>query len=128
MSKQCAFEQQVVEAARTQSSLSGELQAHADACPVCAEVLWLTAALATTEQVPVPPAGLIYWKAEIAARRDRADAALRPARWMQAASLAALFVLMAVAAIVSGSAWLIGAAVVAVVATLAAVAWIVRSA
>lgn len=50
----------------------------------------------------VPPAGLIYWKAELAARRERAERALRPARVMEVAASLILTVLVVVALAVAG--------------------------
>ncbi|MCZ2149173.1 MAG: hypothetical protein LC126_15535 [Bryobacterales bacterium] len=58
----------------------------------------------------VPPPGPVYWKAELRARREQAELALRPARRMQAAAAVLPAVAIAGAAMYSGSAWVTAAA------------------
>jgi hypothetical protein len=65
-----------------------ELRAHAEACPVCADVIAIAPALRADQlqvgDVQVPAAGQIWWRSAIRARADAARAAARPMVWLQA--------------------------------------------
>ncbi len=79
-----------------------EIEEHLDSCPHCAETAIIMSSLEQEPDMAVPPAGLIYWKAELAARRERAERALRPARVMEVAASLILTVLVVVALAVAG--------------------------
>lgn len=53
-------------------------------------------------EITVPPAGLVYWRAEIRSRQERAEAALRPMRHMGVAAAAVISVASCVIAVVNG--------------------------
>src|ERR1017187_3963158 len=88
---QCDREQEVVDALRSgrwASAWGDEIQQHAEQCAVCAEVAFAAQAfqheveLANTElQEPgprLPSAGLVWWKAQMAARRAAEQRAAAP--------------------------------------------------
>jgi hypothetical protein len=67
--------------------VDGELQAHAAACEICAEV----AAVATVlrqdheharREMQVPAAGQVWWRAAVRARLERAQASTQPMTWL----------------------------------------------
>ena len=72
---------------------------HACACPSCAELVLCVPALAAGQEAPrLPSADFLWWKAQLAARRDAVNRALRPVvLFERAAAVAALVVLAAVA-------------------------------
>ena len=89
----CPEESGVVDAARLDSALPVDLAAHAAACPACSEALIAVSFLldaSAPEASAVPPAGLVYWKAELRTRRERTEQALRPLRWTEAGSVGVL--------------------------------------
>lgn len=85
---ECDREIEIVEAitcGRWPSGTSEELQTHAATCPVCTDVV--SVALALTQDrsdgllaARVPSAGLVWWRAEMRARRDAVNRATRPLR------------------------------------------------
>ena len=89
---ECPREQEVV------SAVSGghwpercdeELRAHAAGCPICAEVAAIAAALqadrgALWREAHVPPAGRVWWRAEMRARHEAARKAAQPITIAQA--------------------------------------------
>ena len=63
-----------------------DLQMHLETCDVCREVVAVASLLRqdrneTLEDVQVPAAGQIWWRAAIRARLDAAHAAARPLTW-----------------------------------------------
>ena len=96
---QCDREQEVVDALRSgrwMSAWGDELREHAENCEVCAEVAFAAqefqreAELARTEfQQPgtrLPSAGLVWWKARLAARRAAEERAAAPMLWVERAA------------------------------------------
>lgn len=60
-----------------------DLRVHVDACPVCADVVMVAAAMQeehalACQQAHVPTAGLVWWRAELRARQEAARKAARP--------------------------------------------------
>ncbi len=87
----CEREQEVLDALRSGRWASGwgeEIRQHAAGCAVCAEVAWVAqefqreAELARTELrqpgAGLPSAGLVWWKAQLAARRAAERRAAEP--------------------------------------------------
>lgn len=88
-----------------------DLETHANQCTACAETRLISGFLATEACGAIPPPGLVYWKAELRARRELAELALRPSRRMQLAAAAALPVIaIAGAALYADSPWMPAAA------------------
>ena len=89
---ECVREPEVVEAVasgRWADACDAELQTHAAICPICAEVALLAGLLReerswALQNVRVPSAGLVWWRAELRARQDAARKAERPMSLMQA--------------------------------------------
>ena len=92
---QCDREQEVVDALRSgrwANAWGDEIRQHAEHCAVCAEVAFAALAfqheveLASTElQEPgprLPSAGLVWWKAQLAARRAAEQRAAAPMVWV----------------------------------------------
>jgi hypothetical protein len=76
----CDREQELLAALRSHN-WTPELRAHFAACDSCAElaitVEFMQQAAATTDPQVTPP-GLVWWKAQLRARREAAQAAARP--------------------------------------------------
>jgi hypothetical protein len=109
------------------AALPPALEAHALTCPDCAEALFLRSLEASQPHLDVPPPGLLYWRTELRLRQQRLDAAMRPARYAQAAVPLVLSALAISTAALYGQPLLLAAAIV--LALLAAVsAWVTRSA
>jgi len=96
---QCDREQEVVDALRSgrwMSAWGDELREHAENCEVCAEVAFAAqefqreAELARTEfqqtGTRLPSAGLVWWKAQLAARRAAEERAAAPMLWVERAA------------------------------------------
>jgi len=96
---QCDREQAVVDALRSgrwASAWGDEIRQHAEHCAVCAEVAFAAqefqreVELARTElQQPgmrLPSAGLVWWKAQLAARRAAEQRAAAPMVWVERAA------------------------------------------
>jgi len=88
---QCDREQQVLDAlqsGRWAGPWGEEIRRHAAACAVCSEVVLVAEALryqgelAQTE-VRLPSAGLVWWKAQLAARRAAEERAAQPIAWVE---------------------------------------------
>ncbi len=72
-----------------------DLRTHVNACAVCADLAEVAAALlddreAAWREARVPPAGVVWWRAQLRAREEAARAAGRPLAFIQgvAASVA----------------------------------------
>ncbi len=104
---QCEREQEVVDALRSgrwSSAWGDDIRRHAENCPVCAEVAFAAemfqqeVGLARNElQQPgrLPSAGLVWWKAQLAARRSAEQRAAAPMVWVErAACVLSAFALM----------------------------------
>jgi len=92
----CKFESEVLAAvmeARWPERAEPELRAHVSSCAICAEVAAVGTALETeretlrTEAV-VPDGGLVWWRAQMRARREAAKMAGRPITAAQVLALA----------------------------------------
>jgi len=83
---ECPREQEVVCAVsggRWPERCDEELRAHVGGCPICAEVAAIAAALqadrgALWREAHVPPAGRVWWRAEMRARHEAARQAAQP--------------------------------------------------
>jgi hypothetical protein len=83
---QCDREQQVLDAlqcGRWPGPWGEEIRRHAAACAVCSEVVMVAEALRHEEElaqaeVRLPSAGLVWWKAQLAARRAAEERAAQP--------------------------------------------------
>ena len=98
---QCDREQEVLDAlqsGRWTSAWGEELRRHVEACAVCAEVVLVAreflheAELARTElqqaAAGLPSAGLVWWRAQRAARRAAEQRAAEPIVWVERAASA----------------------------------------
>lgn len=83
----CDREQKVSEAVRS-GTWDPELRDHARHCPICADVLLVTEFLQNEAEVagaeaPLPSAGVIWWKAQLASRHSAVARATRPIKFMR---------------------------------------------
>jgi hypothetical protein len=93
---ECHREQEVLEAVRAgrwSGAWGEELRKHAAACPVCAEVALVAAMLLEERdlaqaEVRLPSAGLVWWKAQRAARRAAEERATQPIALVERAAWA----------------------------------------
>jgi hypothetical protein len=91
---ECGFEPEVL-AAVIEGRWEGaaELRAHAESCAICLEVAAVSVALREDREellaaAPLPDAGLVWWKAQLRARREAAKVAGRPITAAQVMALA----------------------------------------
>jgi len=96
---QCHREQEVLDAVRSgrwSGAWGEEIRTHAAGCPACAEVVLVAEALLQEHhreqaEVRLPSAGLVWWKAQLAARRSAEARATQPIalaeRFAQAAAV-----------------------------------------
>lgn len=83
---QCNREAEVVEvisAGRWPDQTHSELRAHVKSCAICSDVVTVALAMrehqdATAPDIAVPSAGLVWWRAELRARREAMRAVERP--------------------------------------------------
>jgi hypothetical protein len=88
---QCDREQQVLNAlqsGRWTGPWGEEIRRHAAACGVCSEVVLVAEALRherelTQTEARLPSAGLVWWKAQLAARRAAEERAAQPIAWVE---------------------------------------------
>jgi hypothetical protein len=88
---QCDREQQVLDAlqsGRWAGPWGEEIRKHVAACAVCSEVVLVAEALRHEEElaqteVRLPSAGLVWWKAQLAARRAAEERAAQPIAWVE---------------------------------------------
>ena len=99
----CKFDDAVAEALANER-WSDELREHLSGCALCAELVLVRQSLADVSAVeeaePLPAAGLIWWRAQLAGRREQGQRALAAIEVMQKLAIA-----VAVIAIVA-SVWL----------------------
>jgi hypothetical protein len=98
MTSECPREQDVLDALASQrwpNKCAGDLQGHLSECAVCGDLASVAAALLEDRETAwvdarVPPAGVVWWHAQLRAREDAARAAGRPVAFIQgvAASVA----------------------------------------
>jgi hypothetical protein len=106
--KECAREHEIVEAVtsgRWPDACDADLRDHVTSCHVCKEVAFVAAALHEEHDVALaearlPSAGLVWWRAELRARREAVKAAERPLTLVH--SLAAASAIGVGAALVGG--------------------------
>jgi hypothetical protein len=87
----CEHEQQVIEAwrfGRWAGPWGEEIRRHAADCAVCSEVARVAEALRREDErqqreVRLPSAGLVWWKAQLAARRAAEERAAQPIAWVE---------------------------------------------
>lgn len=98
MTSACDREQDVLDAlaaGRCPGRSDGDLYAHVSSCAVCADLADVARAIDNARETAwdgarVPPAGIVWWRAQLRAREDTARAAARPVAFIQgvAASVA----------------------------------------
>jgi hypothetical protein len=102
---ECAREQDLLDALtsrRWPERAEEDLRAHVARCAICADLARVASALLDAEEVadPVPdlpPAGLVWWRAQLRAREEATRAALRPIKAVQLAACAVAAVLIVLA-------------------------------
>ena len=94
---ECEFEEDAFTAAlqgRWPQRVDAELRAHIDGCAVCTDIVSITAAFdeareQTAARADVPDSGRVWWRAQLRARREAAEAAGRPITAAQVIAFAA---------------------------------------
>ena len=94
MIDECFRESEVVEAVATSawpSASSADLKAHVASCAICGELAAVAGAIrgdcqSARAHIEVPSAGLVWWRAQLRARQQNAEAAGRPITYVQAAA------------------------------------------
>jgi hypothetical protein len=98
MQVECEREQDVLDAiaaARWPGRCDQELRAHVDGCPICQDAALVFAAVAElhdetcADAAAVPPASIVWWRAQMRAREEAARTAARPIAVAQGVGLAA---------------------------------------
>ncbi len=93
---ECKFESEVLAAvleARWPERVEPELRAHVDGCAICAEVAAVGKALEADREIlrieaVLPDSGMVWWRAQLRARREAAKMAGRPITAAQVLALA----------------------------------------
>jgi hypothetical protein len=116
---ECEFEADVLSAviqSRWPDRVDAELQAHVKSCEICSDVAAVAGAIGCAREetaacaaLPgaLPDSGLVWWKAQMRARREAVEAAGRPITAIQVAAFACALVLMG-ACIGATSSWFQG--------------------
>ena len=97
MRTECAREQDVLDAVAARR-WDAELRAHIESCAICQDVRTVFAAMseerdAAWEETSVPPASVIWWRAQIRAREEATRVATRPIAVAQAVAITCLLAL-----------------------------------
>jgi len=106
----CALEPEVL-AAVVQDRLCGELQTHAESCPICGDLAHIASLVrgdfaAAEREANLPTADVVLLRARIRAREEAARTAARPILLTHAVAIAALLgLLVSLAGKFSLSAW-----------------------
>ena len=105
---ECEFESDVL-AAVIQSRVDAELQEHMKTCAICADVAAVAGAIECAREetvacVSLPDSGLVWWKAQMRARREAVETAGRPITAIHVAAFACAMGLMG-ACIGATSSW-----------------------
>jgi len=95
--QECEFESEVLAAvveARCPERADAELRAHAESCAICRDVAAIGTALEVDREelrseAVLPDGGLVWWRAQLRARREAAKVAGRPITAAQVLALAA---------------------------------------
>src|SRR5690242_1925729 len=82
----CEFEAEVLAAvveSRWPDGVPADLHAHVARCVVCSEVAQVAGAIGSDAremraEAPLPESGIVWWRAQLRARREAAEAAGRP--------------------------------------------------
>jgi hypothetical protein len=98
----CGREEEVFEAltsARWPDACSRDLSTHVAACPACADLVQVVLALtadqaAAVPTAPVPSSAVVWWRAQMRARQEAAQAASRPITVVQGIALASAIALL----------------------------------
>lgn len=98
MKLDCPREQDVLDAAaagRWPHRADAELRDHASVCPICHDVAAIAGAFLeerdlSWKEADVPPASLVWWRAQIRARGEASRAASRPIALAQGVAIALL--------------------------------------
>lgn len=82
---------EAVESGRWPQACDAELRAHVSRCSTCADVLLVAQTLQRENQwaraeVALPAAGLVWWKAQMRARREAAERAAEPIAMVEKAA------------------------------------------
>jgi hypothetical protein len=93
---------EAIEAGRWPLACDRELRDHAAQCPICADVLLVAQTLqqenlSARAEMALPAAGLVWWKAQLRAKRENATRAVAPIAIVERA--AAIFGVVSVAAL-----------------------------
>jgi hypothetical protein len=126
--KECVREAEVVEAVisgRWPAACDPELRSHAMECHICKDIVLVSSALQGERDPAVlkatlPSAGLVWWRAELRARREAARVAERPMKFVH--SLAAASAAGVVGALLIGMLPLVHGLLIGGLATLLVVA------
>lgn len=94
---ECAREPEVLEALAADASRetwSDEVRAHAGSCPICREVVAVALPLLQEHRAAIadahpPSSGIVWWRAQMRARQEAAQAATRPISVVQGAAIVA---------------------------------------
>ena len=100
---ECDREIEIVEAVtcgRWPAGVDEELRLHAPTCAVCTDVIQVSLALTQERSdallaARVPSAGLVWWRAEMRARRDAVETATRPMKIVEWTALACVLAALA---------------------------------
>lgn len=100
----CQTEQDLIDAiaaGRWPDRADAALREHVSACPICADVAAVAGLLfddrdAAWAETQVPPASLVWWRAQVRAREQAARVALRPIALAHAASIVGVAALLLV--------------------------------
>jgi hypothetical protein len=92
----CSYEAEILEAiteSRWPGACVAELHDHVDRCAFCRELVAVVLPLledhsALCRDARVPPAGAVWWRAQMRARREAAEAAIRPITVVERLALA----------------------------------------
>ena len=95
-SLECAFEAEILSAVLQSSwpeRVSAELRTHIQACAVCSDVVATAHAMNSARKeahsrAVLPDSGVVWWRAQLRARREAAEAAGRPITAAQIIALA----------------------------------------
>jgi hypothetical protein len=109
---ECRFEADVLEAviqSRWPERVDFELREHAKTCQICSDVAAVAGAIeCAREGMPahpaIPESGIVWWKAQMRARREAVEAAGRPITAVHVAAFACAMALMG-ACIGATSSW-----------------------
>jgi hypothetical protein len=107
--RSCARELEIAEAmlsAGGTAALPQECRLHLESCGECRDLIEVIAMLRdeharTANDVSVPAAGQVWWRAAVRARLEEAQAAARPVTWAQGVTGATLFGVTCAAVILS---------------------------